>query len=230
MKAGDLGMKTGHGFYAWRPKRMPRGSGWPITSSRPSRPGSGRRELHRQSGCPYLEQEFSRMNEVDHHRGADGADRRRRRQPGRPLHARGDRRRARGERTRRVPRSCTSTCATTTCPTVDLEVARRTVERYGRPARAIIQLSTGGLNIPYEERMQLVESRPRMATLNPCTMTFATGEFRNPPEKMPLLAQRAWSRLGSQARSGNVRHRSSRGDARATQEGFAGRAPPGRRS
>jgi 3-keto-5-aminohexanoate cleavage enzyme len=75
-------------------------------------------------------------------------------------------------------------------PTVDLDVARRTVEAVRAVCPAIIQLSTGGLDIPYEERMRIVESRPLMATLNPCTMTFAQGEFRNPPDKMPLLATR----------------------------------------
>ena len=75
-------------------------------------------------------------------------------------------------------------------PTVSLDVARRTVEAVRAACPAIIQLSTGGLDIPYEERMQLVEAKPLMATLNPCTMTFAMGEFRNPPDKMPLLAAR----------------------------------------
>ncbi len=75
-------------------------------------------------------------------------------------------------------------------PTVSLDVARRTVEAVRTACPAIIQLSTGGLDIPYEERMRLVEAKPLMATLNPCTMTFAMGEFRNPPDKMPLLAAR----------------------------------------
>ena len=35
-------------------------------------------------------------------------------------------------------------------PTVDLEVARRTVEAVRAACPAIIQLSTGGLDIPYE--------------------------------------------------------------------------------
>ena len=75
-------------------------------------------------------------------------------------------------------------------PTVSLDVARRTVAAVREACPAIIQLSTGGLDIPYEERMALVEARPLMATLNPCTMTFAMAEFRNPPDKMPLLAAR----------------------------------------
>jgi 3-keto-5-aminohexanoate cleavage enzyme len=75
-------------------------------------------------------------------------------------------------------------------PTVDLDVAQRTVDAVRAACPAIIQFSTGGLNIPYEDRMRIVESRPLRATLNPCTMTFATGEFSNPPDKMPLLAKR----------------------------------------
>jgi 3-keto-5-aminohexanoate cleavage enzyme len=75
-------------------------------------------------------------------------------------------------------------------PTVSLDVAQRTVEAVHAVCPAIIQLSTGGLDIAYEERMRIVESRPLMATLNPCTMTFALGEFRNPPDKVPLLATR----------------------------------------
>jgi 3-keto-5-aminohexanoate cleavage enzyme len=75
-------------------------------------------------------------------------------------------------------------------PTVSLDVAQRTVEAVHAVCPAVIQLSTGGLDIAYEERMRIVESRPLMATLNPCTMTFAMGEFRNPPDKVPLLATR----------------------------------------
>jgi 3-keto-5-aminohexanoate cleavage enzyme len=75
-------------------------------------------------------------------------------------------------------------------PTVDLGVARATVDAVRAACPAIIQLSTGGLDIPYEERMKLVEARPLMATLNPCTMTFAAGEFRNPPDKMMVMAAR----------------------------------------
>jgi uncharacterized protein (DUF849 family) len=55
----------------------------------------------------------------------------------------------------------------------------------------LIQLSTGvGLETPYEEREQLVELRPRMATLNPCSMSFGMGEFRNPPLGVRRLAAR----------------------------------------
>jgi 3-keto-5-aminohexanoate cleavage enzyme len=55
----------------------------------------------------------------------------------------------------------------------------------------LIQLSTGvGLDVPFEERAALVELRPRMATLNPCSMSFGAGEFRNPPAQVRRLAAR----------------------------------------
>ncbi len=44
--------------------------------------------------------------------------------------------------------------------------------------------------MPFEERERLVEARPRMASLNPCSMSFANGEFRNPPEGVRRLAAR----------------------------------------
>ncbi len=75
--------------------------------------------------------------------------------------------------------------------TADLDIARRTVELVREVCGAIIQLSTGvGLEFEYEDRMKLVEVRPAMATLNPCTMTFGQGEFRNPPVQMMQLAER----------------------------------------
>jgi 3-keto-5-aminohexanoate cleavage enzyme len=55
----------------------------------------------------------------------------------------------------------------------------------------LVQLSTGvGLETPFEEREKLVELRPRMATLNPCSMSFGAGEFRNPPAGVRRLASR----------------------------------------
>ncbi len=55
----------------------------------------------------------------------------------------------------------------------------------------LIQMSTGvGLSVPFEEREKLVELRPRMATLNPCSMSFGAGEFRNPPDAVRRLAAR----------------------------------------
>ena len=76
-------------------------------------------------------------------------------------------------------------------PTADMEIARRTVGLIEDQCGALVQLSTGvGLTVPYEERERLVEVRPRMATLNPCSMTFAAGEFRNPPDGVRRLATR----------------------------------------
>ena len=74
--------------------------------------------------------------------------------------------------------------------TVDLGVARRTVEAVRETCPGIVQLSTGGLAFTYEDRMKMVEARPAMATLNPCTMTFGAEEFRNPPKQMMELAAR----------------------------------------
>ncbi len=55
----------------------------------------------------------------------------------------------------------------------------------------LIQLSTGvGLSVSFEDRERLVELRPRMATLNPCSMSFGAGEFRNPPDGVRRLAAR----------------------------------------
>jgi uncharacterized protein (DUF849 family) len=47
-----------------------------------------------------------------------------------------------------------------------------------------------GLDVPFEEREQLIESRPAMATLNVCSMSFGPKEFRNPPEGVRRLASR----------------------------------------
>jgi uncharacterized protein (DUF849 family) len=44
--------------------------------------------------------------------------------------------------------------------------------------------------VPFEDRAALVELRPRMATLNPCSMSFGEGEFRNPPDAVRRLAGR----------------------------------------
>lgn len=74
-------------------------------------------------------------------------------------------------------------------PTADLEVARRTMDLIAERCPILVQLSTGvGLNVPFDERASLVELRPRMATLNPCSMSFGVGEFSNPPAKVRRLA------------------------------------------
>jgi 3-keto-5-aminohexanoate cleavage enzyme len=76
-------------------------------------------------------------------------------------------------------------------PTADLQTARRTVGLIEDACPALVQLSTGvGLAVPFEEREQLVLARPRMATLNVCSMSFGAGEFRNPPDGVRRLAAR----------------------------------------
>jgi len=76
-------------------------------------------------------------------------------------------------------------------PTADLEIARRVVGLIEESCPILIQLSTGvGLGVPFEERARLVEARPRMATLNVCSMSFGPGEFRNAPEDVRRLASR----------------------------------------
>ncbi len=76
-------------------------------------------------------------------------------------------------------------------PTADLQIARRTVGLIEDACPALIQLSTGvGLSVPFEQRERLVEARPRMATLNVCSMSFGSGEFRNPPDGVRRLATR----------------------------------------
>ncbi|MCZ9325427.1 3-keto-5-aminohexanoate cleavage protein [Nocardia farcinica] len=76
-------------------------------------------------------------------------------------------------------------------PTADPAIARRTMDLIAQRCPILIQLSTGvGLQVPFAERAALVELRPRMATLNPCSMSFGAGEFRNPPEQVRELAAR----------------------------------------
>lgn len=76
-------------------------------------------------------------------------------------------------------------------PTADIDIARRTVELVSERCAVLIQLSTGvGLGVPFDERARLVEARPRMATLNVCSMSFGDGEFRNPPDDVRRLAAR----------------------------------------
>ncbi|MCE0762361.1 3-keto-5-aminohexanoate cleavage protein [Pseudonocardia kujensis] len=76
-------------------------------------------------------------------------------------------------------------------PTADPDIARRTMDLIAERCPILIQLSTGvGLSVPFDERAALVELRPRMATLNPCSMSFGAGEFRNPPAEVRHLAAR----------------------------------------
>lgn len=76
-------------------------------------------------------------------------------------------------------------------PTADLKIAERTIGLIREQSPILIQLSTGvGLDTPFEDREKLVELKPRMATLNPCSMSFGAGEFRNPPAGVRRLAAR----------------------------------------
>ena len=76
-------------------------------------------------------------------------------------------------------------------PTADISTAEHTLDLIADRCDALIQLSTGvGLEVPYDQRAALVELRPRMATLNVCSMTFGSGEFRNPPDDVRRLAYR----------------------------------------
>ncbi len=76
-------------------------------------------------------------------------------------------------------------------PTADLDIAKQVIGLIEQSCPALIQLSTGvGLTVPFEERERLIEARPRMASLNPCSMSFGTGEFRNPPDGVRRLAAR----------------------------------------
>lgn len=76
-------------------------------------------------------------------------------------------------------------------PTADMDVARHTLDLLEEHCPAVVQLSTGvGLDVPFDQRAALVEARPPMATLNVCSMSFAAGEFRNPPDQVRRLAQR----------------------------------------
>ena len=76
-------------------------------------------------------------------------------------------------------------------PTADLGIASQVMDLIAASCPILVQLSTGvGLDVGYEERARLVELRPRMATLNPCSMSFGLGEFRNPPAEVRRLAAR----------------------------------------
>jgi 3-keto-5-aminohexanoate cleavage enzyme len=76
-------------------------------------------------------------------------------------------------------------------PTADLTIAQQTMDLIAERCPIHIQLSTGvGLAVPFEEREKLIELKPRMATLNPCSMSFGAGEFRNPPDDVRRLAAR----------------------------------------
>lgn len=76
-------------------------------------------------------------------------------------------------------------------PTADLDLARRTVDLIHEGSPILVQVSSGvSTDATFEERLALMELKPRMATLSPCSMTFGAGEFRNPPEFVRRLAGR----------------------------------------
>jgi 3-keto-5-aminohexanoate cleavage enzyme len=76
-------------------------------------------------------------------------------------------------------------------PTADLKIAERTIKAIRAHCPILVQVSTGvGLDVPFDQRAALVELRPEMATLNPCSMSFGRGEFRNPPAEVAALARR----------------------------------------
>lgn len=76
-------------------------------------------------------------------------------------------------------------------PTVELKRVKQVLDAiHARVPEVLIQLSTGGIEPTYADRAKQVELLPRMASLNPCTMTFGLAEFRNPPKEMRKLAAR----------------------------------------
>jgi 3-keto-5-aminohexanoate cleavage enzyme len=76
-------------------------------------------------------------------------------------------------------------------PTADPHIAQRTIDMIADRCPVLVQVSTGvGFNVPCEDRAALVELWPRMATLNPCTMTFGSSVFDNPPAGVRRLASR----------------------------------------
>ena len=76
-------------------------------------------------------------------------------------------------------------------PTADVNIAREAMERVHAACPILVQLSTGvGPGVPLEERAKLVELKPQMASLNPCSMTFGVAEFSNPLPGVRRLAAR----------------------------------------
>jgi 3-keto-5-aminohexanoate cleavage enzyme len=76
-------------------------------------------------------------------------------------------------------------------PTADLRLAQRVVGLIEDACPALVQLSTGvGLGVDFDDRARLVEARPRMATLNVCSMSFGDGLFHNPLDGVRRLAVR----------------------------------------
>jgi uncharacterized protein (DUF849 family) len=83
-------------------------------------------------------------------------------------------------------------------PTADPSVYAEIAEEIRSRCDIVVQASTGvGLTVPWQERLAIVESDEvdvTMATLNPASMTFASGTFSNPPEFVEKLAVAMHSR------------------------------------
>jgi 3-keto-5-aminohexanoate cleavage enzyme len=76
-------------------------------------------------------------------------------------------------------------------PTADLRIARRTIDLIQQGSPILVQVSSGvSTEATFEERLALMELRPQLATLSPCSMSFGAGEFRNPPDFVRRLAGR----------------------------------------
>ena len=77
-------------------------------------------------------------------------------------------------------------------PTADPSVYAAIADEIRSRCEVVVQASTGvGLTVPWEERLRIVSSGEvdvTMATLNPASMTFASGTFNNPPEFVEALA------------------------------------------
>ena len=73
--------------------------------------------------------------------------------------------------------------------TTDYGRAKEILDAVHESCPILTQLSTGGF-FPYDQRAKLVELKPRMASLNLCTMTFGKNEFFNPPLEVRKVAAR----------------------------------------
>ena len=104
--------------------------------------------------------------------------------------------------------------------TADLDVARRTVEAVREVCPGITQLSTGGLQFTYEQRMALVEAKPAMATLEPVHHDVRHGRVQEPAQADDG-AGGADDRAGRQAGGRDLRHRAPRHDALPGAQGAA---------
>ena len=82
-------------------------------------------------------------------------------------------------------------------PAVGPRIARRTTDLIADRCPILIQMPAGaGLSVPSEERGRRAGLRPRMAALNPCSMSLGEGESSNPPTAVRRIAARM-RQLGS---------------------------------